>query len=168
MDRPIRRRGNGYALSRDLTPQLIPVASCKPLGRESRKHPPQQVRKLAASLDRFGFVLPILVDSEGRVVAGWALVLAARQLGLGEMPAVSLTDLPEAELRVLRLALNRMTEDAAWDREVLALEFSEILELAPSISKSVASRWVRSTSSWTAAASSRKTNYPRSTRAPRR
>jgi DNA methylase len=127
-----RRRGNGYVLSRDLTPQLIPIASCKPLGRETRKHSPHQVRKLAACLDRFGFVLPALTDSEGRVVHGWALVLAARQLGLSEVPAVSLTDLSEAELRVLRLALNRIT-DAAWDGEALALEFSEILELAPQI-----------------------------------
>jgi ParB-like chromosome segregation protein Spo0J len=86
-------RGNGYALSRDLTPRLVPVAGCRPLGRGTRKHPPQQVRKLAASLDRFGFVLPILTDTEGRVVAGWGLVLAARQLGLSEVPAVSLTDL---------------------------------------------------------------------------
>ena len=107
----------------------MPVAGCKPLGRETRKHPPQQVRKLAASLDRFGFVLPILIDAERRVVAGWGLVLAARQLGLSEVPAVSLTDLSEAELRMLRLALNRITDDAAWDREALALEFSEILEL---------------------------------------
>jgi hypothetical protein len=125
--------GNGYVLSRDLTPRLVPVEGCKPLGRESRKHPPQQVRKLAASLDRFGFVLPILIDPEGRVVAGWGLVLAARQRGLGEVPAVSLTDLSEAELRMLRLALNRITEDAAWDREALAIEFSELLELEPRI-----------------------------------
>ena len=119
MNRKAYRRGNGYALSRDLAPQLVPVADCKPLGRETRKHPPQQVRKLAASLDRFGFVLPILIDAERRVVAGWGLVLAARQLGLSEVPAVSLTDLSEAELRVLRLALNRITDDAAWDREAL-------------------------------------------------
>src|SRR5215468_558739 len=108
MERPFRGRGNGYALARDLTPRLIPITSCKPLGRETRKHPPQQVRKLAASLDRFGFVLPILIDSEGRVVAGWGLALAARQLGLSEVPAVSLADLSEADLRMLRLALNRI------------------------------------------------------------
>ena len=54
-----------------------------------------QVRKLAGSLDRFGFVLPILIDKEQRVVAGWGLVLAARQMGLTEVPAVSLEDLPE-------------------------------------------------------------------------
>jgi hypothetical protein len=91
-------RANGYAVSRDLNPKLVPVASCAPLGREIRKHPPGQVRKLANSLDRFGFVLPILIDMHGRVVAGWGLVLAARQMGLIEVPAVSLTDLSEAEL----------------------------------------------------------------------
>jgi len=126
-------RGNGYIVSRDLNPRLVPTASCKPLGRETRKHPPQQVRKLAASLDRFGFVLPILIDSEQRVVAGWGLVLAAKQLGLPEVPAVRLTDMSEAELRGLRLALNRITDDSTWDREGLALEFSEILEIAPQI-----------------------------------
>ena len=131
---PQPRRGvNGYALSRDLTPRRVPVADCKPLGRETRKHPPQQVRKLAANLDRFGFVLPILVDAEQRVVAGWGLVLAARQLGLGEVPAVSLSDVSEAELRTLRLALNRIAEDSTWDHEALALEFSDILELDPEI-----------------------------------
>jgi hypothetical protein len=68
---------------------------------------------VAYRLDRFGFVLPILTDAEQRVVAGWGLVLAARQIGLTEVPAVSLTDLSEAELRTLRLALNRMTDDCA-------------------------------------------------------
>src|SRR3954452_12275811 len=115
MNRPIRRRGNGFPLSRDLTPQFVAVAECKPLGRETRSHPPHQVRKLAASLHRFGFVLPILIDTARRVVAGWGLVQAARHLGLREVPAVTLTDMSEAELRMLRLALNRITDDAAWD-----------------------------------------------------
>jgi DNA methylase len=116
-----------------LTPRLIPVAGCNPLGRGTRKHPPAQVRKLAASLDRFGFVLPILIDPRGRVVAGWGLVLAARHLGLNEVPAISLTDLSETDLRMLRLALNRIADDCAWDRQALALEFAEILELAPQV-----------------------------------
>ncbi len=133
MNRKAYRRGNGYPLSRDLAPQLVPVAGCKPMGRVTRKHPPQQVRKLAASLNRFGFVLPILIDAERRVVAGWGLVLAARQLGLSEVPAVTVTDLSEADLRMLRLALNRITDDAAWDREALSLEFSDLLELEPQL-----------------------------------
>src|SRR5438309_11591676 len=109
MDRQIQHPGNGYAVSHDLTPRLVPVADCKPVGRETRKHPPHQVRKLATSLNRFGFVLPILVDAEQRVVAGWGLVQAARQLGLSKVPAVTLTEMSEADLRMLRLALNRIT-----------------------------------------------------------
>lgn len=124
-------RGNGYALSRDLTPKPTPLADLKPLGRATRKHSPRQVSKLATSLKQFGFVLPVITDTQGGVVAGWGLVLAARQLGLDKAPAVCLSDLSEAELRILRLTLNRISEDAAWDQEVLALEFTEILELAP-------------------------------------
>jgi DNA methylase/ParB-like nuclease domain len=128
-----KRGGNGYALSRNLNPQLVPIASCSPLGRGTRKHPPGQIRKLAASIERFGFVLPTLINSERKVVAGWGLVLAAKQLGLKEVPAVMITDLSEAEPRLVRLALNRMTEDATWDREELALEFSEILQVDPDV-----------------------------------
>ena len=170
MNRKAYRRGNGYALSRDLTPQLVPVADCKPLGRETRKHPPQQVRKLAASLDRFGFVLPILIDAEGRVVAGWGLVLAARQLGLSEVPAVSLTDLSEAELRMLRLALNRITDDSAWDREALCLEFSDLLELEPQIDLEVSGFEIGEIDVLLDGQrrSTRKTNCRRSTLRPRR
>jgi hypothetical protein len=119
--------GNGYIISRDLRPRLVSAAGLKPLGRETRKHPPEQVRKLATSLTQFGFVVPIVTGLDGRVVAGWGLVLAARQLGLAEVPAVSLTNLSEAELRSLRLALNRLAEDSAWDGKELRLEFSEIV-----------------------------------------
>ena len=124
-------RRNRCLTSRDLTPQLLPLSAFKPLGRATRKHSPQQVGKLAESLNQFGFVLPILIDADGRVVAGWGLVLAARRLGLSDMPAVRVTDLSEPELRALRLALNRISEDATWDNEALALEFSEILDLRP-------------------------------------
>src|SRR4051812_16552694 len=84
--------GNDYPFLRDLKPTLVPIANLKPLGRETRKHPPGQLRKLVDSLKYFGFVLPILTDPGLRVVAGWALVLAAKELGLTEVPVVSLTD----------------------------------------------------------------------------
>jgi DNA modification methylase len=54
-------------------------------------------------------------------------------LRLNQVPAVSLADLSDAELRMVRLALNRIADDGAWDRQALALEFSKILELAPQI-----------------------------------
>jgi len=56
-------------------------------------------------------------------------VLAARQLGLSQVPAVTITDLDDARLRLLRLALNRLGEDSNWDEDTLRLEFSEVLAL---------------------------------------
>jgi ParB-like chromosome segregation protein Spo0J len=122
-------RGNGFVISRDLKPVLVPVELLKPLGRETRKHPPSQIRKLQASLEQFGFVLPIVIDANRRVIAGWALVVAAKKLGLTEVPAVIITDFDEAKIRMLRLALNRLGEDSEWDLDALKLEFSDILEI---------------------------------------
>ena len=89
--------------------------------------------RFQASIEQFGIVLPIVVDPAGRVVGGWAVVLAARKLGLLELPAVTITDLDEAHERMLRLSLNRIGEDASWDPESLRLEFSEIIEISNDI-----------------------------------
>ena len=124
---------NGYIVSRDLHPKLIDVARLRPLGRDTRKHLPGQIRKLQASIEHFGFVLPTVIDERDRVVAGWGLVLAAGKLGLKQVPAVTLSGLGEAQLRSLRLALNRLGEDSSWDTDALALEFSDILELGGDI-----------------------------------
>jgi DNA modification methylase len=130
---PPARGSEGYAVARDLNPTLVVVSGLNPLGRETRKHPPDQVRKLAASLERFGFVLPVLVDDRGRVVAGWGLVLAARKLSLAEVPAITVDDLGDADLRMLRLALNRIGEDSSWDTEALKLEFGDVLQISNEI-----------------------------------
>ena len=133
MRKPAQLHQNGYAVSRDLTPVLVCTEKLKPLGRETRRHPRRQLDKLAASLDEFGFVLPVIIDLDGQVVAGWGLVLAARQLGLAQVPAVTITDLDQAKLRLLRLALNRLGEDSSWDADALTLEFSDVLALDTNI-----------------------------------
>ena len=130
MNRLPKLRGNGFAVSRDLNPNLVRIESLKPLGRETRKHPPSQIRKLQASIEQFGFVLPIVIDVGGRVIAGWGLVVAAKRLGLTEIPAVTIADLDEVKLRMLRLALNRLGEDSSWNLDALKLEFSDILEIS--------------------------------------
>jgi DNA modification methylase len=121
---------NGFAVSRNLNPNLVGVETLKPLGRETRRHPPSQIRKLQASIEQFGFVLPIVIDVDNRVIAGWGLVVAAKRLGLTEVPAVTIADLDEPKLRMLRLALNRLGEDSGWDHDALKLEFSDILEIS--------------------------------------
>jgi hypothetical protein len=92
------------------------------LGEETRGHPPAQIRKICRSLRAFGFVYPILADDNDRVIGGWALILAARELRLNEVPVVTITGLSEPRARMLRLALNRLAEDSHWDRGALRRE----------------------------------------------
>jgi DNA modification methylase len=122
-DRPASQ-GNGFAISRDLTPRFVRVDILKPLGRETRRHPPAQIQKLQASLEQFGF-------------AGWGLVLAAQKMRLPEIPAVMIADLDEMKLRLLRLALNRLGDGSKWDVEALSLEFTDILEIDPNVDFSI-------------------------------
>jgi DNA modification methylase len=122
---------NGFATSRDLTPTLVAVESLHSLGRETRSHPPAQLRKLARSLKEFGFVLPIIVDPHNRVVSGWGLVQAAQRIGIKAVPAVTLADLSETQLRSLRVSLDRLSEDSKWDVDALKLEFADLLLVDP-------------------------------------
>ena len=71
----------------------------------------------------------MVTDSQDRVVSGWAMVLAAQRLGLAEVPAITVTDLSELELRALRLALNRLSEDGDWNKQELAFELKELIDL---------------------------------------
>ena len=73
-------RPNGDPLRHELAPSFIAVDLLKPLGQETRKHSPGQIRKLAHSIGTFGLVLPVVIDSEFRVIAGWAVVQAAQRL----------------------------------------------------------------------------------------
>src|SRR5262245_4131343 len=123
------RGSNKSPFRHDLHARLIAIARLKPFSRQVGQYSPSQLRKPAKSVDSFGFVLPILIDEADRVVGGWALVLAAQRLGLTEIPAITATDLSELELRALRLALNRLSEDGAWDKQELALELKELIDL---------------------------------------
>jgi ParB-like chromosome segregation protein Spo0J len=102
----LRLRDNGFAASRNLSPSRADPIDLRPLGEATRQHPPKQVGKIIRALPTFGFVYPVLVDGKGRVIAGWSLVLAAREMGLSEIPLVTLTELSDGQARMLRLALN--------------------------------------------------------------
>ena len=121
------------AISRKPKLKQVNVSDLVALGRETRKHPVRQIRKIANCIRTFGFVLPILIDLQSRVVHGWALVLGAKKLGLTEIPAVVISDLSDAELRTLRLALNRLSEYATWNQPALRFELCEIIQEDPSI-----------------------------------
>ena len=78
------------------------------------------IDKVAASIQAFGFLVPIIIDSDHVIVAGHTRLLAARKLGLAEVPTVMADDLTEDQIRAYRLVDNRVAEMAVWDEPLLA------------------------------------------------
>lgn len=97
-----------------------------PYARNARTHSDTQVAQIAASIREFGFNNPVLVDSDSGIVAGHGRVLAARKLGLEEVPVIVLPHLSELEKRAYILADNRLAEAAGWDEEMLRLELEAL------------------------------------------
>jgi ParB-like chromosome segregation protein Spo0J len=108
--------------------EQIPISTLRPYPEHARTHSKKQIAKLSRSIDRFGIVAPILVDDGNVIIAGHAVVDAAKLLGLSEVPALRVEHLSEVEKRALRLALNRLAEDAEWDRARLAKELQFLVE----------------------------------------
>jgi len=81
--------------------------------RKARVHIKKQVRQIASSIESFGFNVPILIDGENNVVAGHGRILAAKHLGLAEVPTVRLDHLTDAQRRAFAIADNRLTEIAS-------------------------------------------------------
>jgi DNA modification methylase len=105
------------------------IQDLKPLGRQSRHHTAAQVKKIAASIERFGFVSPLLIDAAGSVLAGVARLAAAKSLGMTALPAVIVGHLTQEEKRAFVLADNRLAELAGWNKEALKLELADLAEL---------------------------------------
>jgi ParB-like chromosome segregation protein Spo0J len=118
---------------RDLTITMRRPTALQLLGRATRQHPKEQLKKIAEIVRTNGIVLPVLIDSQDRVVAGWGLVLVAKELGLQEIPVVCNSDLSETQLRALRIALNKVAELSSWDNGELKLEIEEILQIDPGL-----------------------------------
>lgn len=112
-----------------LTVHYRSTAELLPHPRNSRKHSPKQVRQIADSIRRFGFRVPVLIDSEEKIVAGHGRVEAAKLIGLTEVPTICLDNLSEAELRAFMIADNRLTENAEWNESLLAQELKDLSEL---------------------------------------
>lgn len=95
---------------------LIPYAA------NSRTHSGEQIAQIAASIREFQFTNPILIDGEGTIIAGHGRLLAARKLGMEEVPVIVLDHLSKAQQRALVIADNQLALNAGWDMEMLKAE----------------------------------------------
>lgn len=100
-----------------------------PYARNSRTHSDTQVAQIAASIKEWGWTTPILVDEEGTIIAGHGRTLAARKLGLAEVPVMVARGWSEAQKKAYVIADNQLAMNAGWDTELLAVELKELGEL---------------------------------------
>lgn len=101
------------------------VTDLVPYARNARTHSDAQVAQIAASITEFGFCNPILTQGR-QVVAGHGRLLAARKLGLEQVPTIDLAHLTKTQARAYVLADNQLAMNAGWDQEMLALELVDL------------------------------------------
>lgn len=106
--------------------RMVATSTLTPPLRQIKDHDDKHVAQIASSIGRFGFIAPIVVDSELKIVTGVGRYLAAKSLGLEEVPVVQVDHLSEAELRTYAIADNKLCELAPFNGEALGLEFGEL------------------------------------------
>lgn len=105
------------------------VGELRPRTIKPRTHSKKQLEQVAASIRRFGFTNPIMIDEEDGIIAGHGRVEAAKLISMTEVPTVRLANMSEADIRAYVIADNRLAENAGWDRELLGLELKYLTEL---------------------------------------
>jgi hypothetical protein len=101
----------------------------KPHPGNARTHSRKQRQAIAASIRRFGFVNPVLVDEDDVIIAGHGRVMAAKELELATIPVIRIEHMNEDERRAYVIADNKLAEMAGWDRDILATELQHLLEI---------------------------------------
>jgi ParB-like chromosome segregation protein Spo0J len=109
--------------------QMKAIGELVPYARNARVHSEQQVGQIADSIRRWGFTMPVLVDENGMIIAGHGRVMAAKLLGLKEVPIVAATGWSEPEKRAYVLADNQIASKSTWDAELLGIELADLRDL---------------------------------------
>lgn len=113
-------------MEKEMQYYLADVSELIPYVRNARTHSEAQVSQIAASIREFGFLSPILVAEDNTILAGHGRLAAALKLGLKKVPCVKENHLTETQKRAYIIADNKLSLNAGWDNELLAVELSEI------------------------------------------
>ena len=106
--------------------KMVETSKLIPYVNNARTHSQEQVNKLRGSLREFGFINPVIIDSDFNVIAGHGRLMAAKEEGIEEVPCVLVDYLTEAQKKAYILADNRYAQDAGWDEELLRLEIEAL------------------------------------------
>ena len=110
------------------TENLIPYAN------NSRTHSDDQINQVASSIKEFGFTNPVLIDEQGGIIAGHGRVMAAKKIGLAEVPTITLAGLTKAQVKAYVIADNQLALNSGWDFDTLNLEVESLTEMGFDVS----------------------------------
>jgi ParB-like chromosome segregation protein Spo0J len=112
----------------DLKIEYVPIDSIKPYSKNAKLHPAEQIEQIKKSIQEFGFKDP-LATWHGEVMAGNGRLLAAKELGMKELPIVRLDDLTDEQRRAYALVHNKLTMNSPFDDGILSEELENILDI---------------------------------------
>ncbi len=113
-------------MSNELNYYLADVEELIPYARNARTHSSAQITQIAASIKEFGFLAPIVIAEDNTILCGHGRFYAAQKLGLKKIPCVKESHLTEAQKRAYIIADNKLSINAGWDDELLAVELSDL------------------------------------------
>ncbi len=110
--------------------ETISIENLNRYSNHTRIHSKEKIAKLAKLISKYGFIIPILIDSEKKeIITGHARIQAAQELNLQNVPAIMISHLTKAQIKAFRIADNKITEGSEWDVNALRLEFLELQDL---------------------------------------
>ena len=122
---------NGFNFERKTARSIImlPVSEVRPYEKNPRKNA-GAVKYVKASIEKFGFKQPIVIDSNRVIICGHTRLEAAKSLGMSEVPCIVADDLTDAQVKALRLADNKVAEFSEWEMNLLGEELGELAEIS--------------------------------------
>lgn len=118
-----RKKAQGWPAD---TVERWPIDRPKPYAKNARVHSPSQITHLAKLITEYGWTMPVLCDERDGVLAGHGRLLAARELGLPEVPVIVARGWSAAQKKAYRLADNQAALLSAWDGELLRSEIGDL------------------------------------------
>jgi ParB-like chromosome segregation protein Spo0J len=109
-----------------ITHEVRPLSALKPDPKNARRHPEQQIARIAGSIEKFGYITKIACQPDGTIIGGHATKLALERLGMDKIEVCVVSGLTEPQYRALGLALNKIAEGSSWDESVLGDVISEL------------------------------------------
>lgn len=105
---------------------LADISEIVPYARNARTHSDAQIAQIAASIKEFGFLAPIIVSEDNTILCGHGRFFAAQKLGLKKVPCIKEEYLSETQRRAYIIADNKLSLNAGWDDELLAIELADL------------------------------------------